>query len=83
MKKAGDRRFSRCENDKKSPSNLTLGSSSTQSGSEISEPNKQSLANVRVSKRAALLGVFLFKELGYISGFVVVTVIILALCLVQ
>ena len=51
-------------------------------GTTITNDNAQGLLDVKVSKRAALVGIFIFKELGYISaGLTVIAVLLLLLCL--
>jgi hypothetical protein len=49
------------------------------SGGELTRDQAQGLLDVQLSKRTALVGIFLFKELGIISGFIVVCAICLFL----
>lgn len=45
------------------------------SGGELTRDQAQGLLDVQLSKRTALVGIFLFKELGIVSGFIVVCAI--------
>jgi len=56
----------------------TKGTIHTDGGS-LTREQAQGILDVQVSKRAALVGIFLFKELGYISGFFTIVVILIIL----
>jgi len=48
-------------------------------GGSFDGDDVQGILDVQVSKRAALVGIFLFKELGYISGFFTILAILMLL----
>lgn len=52
------------------------------SGGDITRDQAQGLLDVQLSKRTALVGIFLFKELGLISGLLVVCAICMFLAVI-
>lgn len=52
------------------------------SGGDLTRDQAQGLLDVQLSKRSALVGIFLFKELGLVSGFIVVCAICMFLAVV-